>query len=56
MEYLLYKFVMSCIMAYIFSLIVVNVWNGIVYILNRIKHDDSEWVDNNTLNEVSKDN
>lgn len=45
MEYLLYKFVMSFIMSYVFSLIIVNIWNGIEYIWNRLNHDDSKRVD-----------
>lgn len=56
MEYLLYKFIMSSIMAYVFSLIIVNVWNGIEYIWNRINHDDSEWIDETTKNEITEEN
>ena len=56
MEYLLYKFIMSCIMAYVFSLIVINISKGIAYIWNRLNHDDSEWVDEDTKNEVTEEN
>lgn len=56
MEYLLYKFVMSCIMAYVFSLIVINISKGIEYIWDRLNHDDSEWVDEDTKNEVTEEN
>ena len=56
MEYLLYKFVMSCIMAYVFSLIVINISKGIAYIWNRLNHDDSEWVDEDTKKEVTEEN
>ena len=55
MEYLLYKFIMSCIMAYVFSLIVINISKGIAYIWNRLNHDDSEWVDEETKKEVTEE-
>lgn len=42
---------MSFLIAYVFSLIVINTWYGIKYIWNRLHHDDSEWVDNDTVNE-----
>ena len=56
MEYLLYKFVTSCIIAYVFSLIVVNIWKGIEYRWNILNLDDSEWIDESTKNEVTEEN
>ena len=55
MEYLLYKFVISCIIAYVFSLIVVNIWKGIEYILDILNLDDYEWIDESTKNEVTEE-
>lgn len=54
MEYLLYKFVTSCIIAYVFSLIVVNIWKCIEYLWNIFNLDDSEWIDESTKNEVTE--
>ena len=55
MEYLLYKFVISSIIAYVLSLIIVNIWKGIEYIWDRLNHDDSEWIDEATKNEVTEE-
>ena len=52
---LLYKFVTSCIIAYVFSLIVVNIWKVIEYIWNILNLDDSEWIDESTKNEVTEE-
>lgn len=51
MEYLIYKFITSFLIAYIFTLVVINIWSGIKYIWNRLHHNDSEWIDNDIKNE-----
>ena len=55
MEYLIYKFVTSFLIAYLFSLIVINIYDGIKYIWNRLHHNDSEWVDNDTVNKETEE-
>ncbi len=55
MEYLIYKFVTSFLIAYLFSLIVINTCDGIKYIWNRLHHNDSEWVDDETVNKETEE-